>query len=83
MINPGQIAPRGELDTPKNPARFVQKQVDELAGIKQAEFEENDDVMFYNFKELKREQDDIAAVRAAVDLTKYEIGKTVFDSGEE
>lgn len=83
MINPGQIAPRGELDTPKNPTRFVQKQVDELAGIKQAEFEENDDVMFYNFKELKREQDDITAVRAAVDLTKYEIGKTVFDSGEE
>jgi hypothetical protein len=83
MINPGQITPRGELDSPKNPQRFIQKQIDELAAVKQAEIEENENnVLFYNFKEIKREQDDIAAVRNAVDLKKYEVGETVFDSGE-
>jgi len=83
LINPGQISPQSKLDTPKNPAQFIQKQVDELAGIKQAEFEEKENkVIFYNFNEIKREQNDIAAVRKSVDLKKYDVGETVFDSGE-
>jgi hypothetical protein len=83
MINPGQIQPQSKLDTPKKPVQFIQKQVDELAGIKHAEFEAKDDnVIFYNFDEIKREQDDIAAVRKSIDLKNYEIGETVFDSDE-
>lgn len=83
LINPAQISPANKLSTPKKPAQFIQKQVDELAGIKQAEFEEKENnVLFYNFNEIKREQDDIAAVRKAIDLKKYDVGETVFDSGE-
>jgi hypothetical protein len=81
LINPMQITSESILDTPKKAKEFIQKQVDELAGIKQAEFEEKE-TMLYNFNELKREQEDIAGVRRAVDLSKYEVGKTVFDSGE-
>ncbi len=83
LINPGQITPHSEVDSPKNPQGFIQKQIDELAAVKQAEIEENENnVVFYNFKELKREQDDIAVVRNSIDLKKYEVGETVFDSGE-
>ena len=36
----------------------------------------------YRFPELERELADLEAFRRGIDTKKYEVGKTVFDSGQ-
>jgi hypothetical protein len=44
--------------------------------------QEKEGVFAYRFAELEREIADLAAVRSSIDLKRYELGKTVFDSGK-
>ncbi|MBN1410081.1 MAG: hypothetical protein JW969_04500 [Spirochaetales bacterium] len=76
------ISPAGEGETPKNSGGFIRKTIDELAAVKQADVEAiAADRYSYNFKEIERELKDLVKYRSMVDLSKYNVGETVFDSG--
>ncbi len=72
-----------EADTPKKTVPFIEKQLVLYAGHKNADVEARDDgSIYYKFTELKRELDDLIKYRKNIDLNKFDVGDTVFDSGE-
>ena len=72
-----------ESDTPKKAHGFIEKQLVRYAGHKNADVEAKDDgSTYYKFTELNRELQDLIIYRKNVDLSKYDVGDTVFDSGE-
>ncbi len=72
-----------ETDTPKKAVPFIENQLLIYAGLKNADVEARDDgSTYYKFTELKRELQDLIIYRKNVDLSKYDVGDTVFDSGE-
>jgi hypothetical protein len=82
-VDEESIAYAGADETPKNARQFIQKQVKRYAAIKQADVEAEEGERFvYNFTELNRQKQDIAAYRNKIDLKQYEVGDIVFDSGE-
>jgi hypothetical protein len=68
---------------PRDLARFVKREIDELAAAKRAEVEAGEGGrQQYRFTELAEEIKDLERYRASVDLERYDVGKTVFDSAE-
>ena len=60
---------------------LLQKELDRYAAEKQAEISQtSSNRLLYNFTALAREQQDMANYRQKLDLSRFEIGKTVFDT---
>ncbi len=82
-VIPGSIAFGGRESTPRNAEAARERIVKGLAALKGAEPVQLADGSFgYDFAELKREVADLADFRRKVDVKSFEVGKTVFDSGQ-
>jgi hypothetical protein len=82
-INPAAVSSLAEVEKPKNPGRFTEDVVKQFAAMKHGEVEEAGAGKFvYTFPDFKYELDDVEKYRQTVDLSKFRVGKTVFDSGE-
>jgi hypothetical protein len=58
--------------------------LDELAAFKAGLIEEKEDGTYiYRFPDLERELKDVEVYRRSLDLKQFELGETVFDSGED
>ncbi len=58
--------------------------LDEFAAFKAGNIEEKEDgTHVYSFPELERELADLQEYRSSVDLKQFDLGDTVFDSGED
>ncbi len=83
-VDPRQIRPASAEERPKEPQREVRRVLDELAAFKQADIEPAEDGhLLYRFPELARELADLAAYRRSIDPSRFDVGRTVFDSGED
>jgi hypothetical protein len=83
-VSPSDITPeRNELD-PKDLSAASRRIIDRLAAELKAEpiVQEKEGTFAYHFAELERQLSDLQAFRSGIDLKKYAVGKTVFDSGE-
>jgi hypothetical protein len=83
-VSPSDIEPeRSELDPPDLPAAR-RRIIERLAAEQRAEpLEQGPGGAFaWRFAELERQQQDLAQFRSGIDVKKYAVGKTVFDSGE-
>ena len=89
LANPASVRPDDipPIEAPIDPKGFpaVRKRIlDRFAALKKAEpiLQEKDGSFSYRFAELERELADLERYRRTVDLSKLEVGKTVFDSGQ-
>jgi hypothetical protein len=72
-----------EEERPRDARRVVRQTLDELAALKQAELERTEDGgLIYRFPELARELRDLTDYRRSIDPARFDIGRTVFDSGD-
>ncbi len=63
---------------------FVEEELKTLAARFSGEIQQDPQGQFiYSFPEVAREVQDVARYRETIDLSSYDIGKTVFDSGEK
>ena len=70
-------------ESPSNLGGFKVKILDSLAAFKDGQIESSEaEQLFYNFPEIKRELEDVKRFRENADLSQYNIGKTIFDSGQ-
>ena len=77
------ITPKDDDESPKNYVQFTEKVIKRLAGEKYGEVEAvQDGSYYYSLQEVERENRDIESIRESIDLNKYAVGDTVFDSGE-
>jgi len=77
------IRPLGSDLDPRNFPAVSRRILDRIAAQLKAEpvVMEGTSELAYSFPELKRELTDLAEYRSSVDVSRYEVGKTVFDSG--
>jgi hypothetical protein len=82
-VDPKDIRPLGKGLDPRNLTAASQRMVERLAAALKAEPIPGDGKEFaYRFTDLEREIPDLEEYRRNVDLSKYAVGKTVFDSGQ-
>jgi hypothetical protein len=77
------VRPLGSDLDPKDFPAATRRILDRIAAQLKAEpvVMEGTSELAYTFPELKRELTDLAEYRSSVDVSRYEVGKTVFDSG--
>jgi hypothetical protein len=82
-VDARNIRPLGSDLDPKNFAETVRRILERIAAQLKAEpvVQEGTHDFAYAFPELKRELSDLAEYRSGLDVKRYEVGKTVFDSG--
>ena len=82
-VDPRDVKPLGTALDPRNLAAAGRRIIERLAAAMHAEPipQETDGVFAYRFAELEREVADLESHRKGVDLKRYELGATVFDSG--
>lgn len=72
-----------EEERPRDARQVVRRTLDELAALKQADIERTEDgELIYRFPELARELRDLTDYRRSIDPARFDIGRTVFDSGD-
>lgn len=77
------IRPQAEDENPPSAGQFISSKVKEFAAYKGADVEtEQNGGYVYVFKELDREIKDIESLRRTIDLSSFDTGKIVFDSGK-
>lgn len=82
-VNPGAIQPSGVNETPKKSGKFKEKVIKQFVGEKYGDVETTSSGGYiYVLKEYQRQIEDVNNYRNNVDLSKYAVGETVFDSGE-
>jgi hypothetical protein len=82
-VRPEAFIPTDADSTPKQLETVRKKIIDRFAALKSAEPVRLADGRFsYDFKEVEREMADAREYRKKIDLKSFEVGKTVFDSGE-
>ena len=82
--SPESVQPAGDDETPRRWQQFVKKTLDRLAALRVGEVEQKGKERFvYRFPEIERELRDVEQHRAAIDLSRYQVGATVFDSGTD
>lgn len=80
-VDPEALKPSGTEGTPRAWRAVRKRIVDRSAALKGADPVQAPDGHFiYRFTELARELADLEDYRGKVDLSKFEVGKTVFDS---
>ncbi len=82
-VDPMKIQPVGAEESPPRWEAFRDSSLKALAGLKQADIEDIGDGNFlYKFAEIDREQKDIARLRSSIDIKEFDIGSTIYDSGD-
>lgn len=83
-IDPSDLRPPLGMQEPKNFAGLARRILERLAAQLKAEpvVQEGTNAFAYRFPELERELADLEAYRRSVDVSRYDVGKTVFDSGK-
>ncbi len=82
LVDPRKIQPMGSDETPDRWEKVRDEEVKRLAAAKGADVEEEGGAFVYRITDLDREQRDIATLRNSVDIASFNIGKTIYDSGE-
>jgi len=82
-VDARNVRPLGSDLDPKNFAKVSRRILERIAAQLKAEpvVREGTNEFAYTFPELKRELTDLAEYRSSVDVSRYDVGKTVFDSG--
>jgi hypothetical protein len=82
-VDARDVRPTGTALDPKDLPAAASRMVERLAAAMSAEpiVQDQEGVFAYRFTEIEREMSDLASHRDSVDLKRYELGKTVFDSG--
>jgi hypothetical protein len=82
-VDPRDIAPAGTEADMKDFAAARKRIIERFAAFRHAEpVAMGKDAFSYRFVDLEREMADLEDYRRTVDLKRFEIGKTVFDSGQ-
>jgi hypothetical protein len=82
-VDPMKIQPVGAEETPNRWEEFRESSLKRFAAIKQADVEDvGEGTYLYKFIEVDREQKDIARLRSSIDIKKFDIGSTIYDSGD-
>jgi hypothetical protein len=82
-VNPGEIQARGEDESPKKSEKFKDSVIKKFVGEKYGDVETmGENAYMYKLPELQRQINDVRAYRDSIDLSAYDVGETVFDSGE-
>jgi hypothetical protein len=83
-VDAGEIQGTGSALDPKNLPVAASRMLDRLAAALRAEpvAKEAQGQFAYRFAEIERQAADLDRFRAKIDLKRYELGETVFDSGK-
>jgi hypothetical protein len=83
-MDPREVRPSGTALDPKNLPLASRRIIERMAASLQAEpiALEKEGAFAYSFPELQRQLADLESFRKEIDPKKYELGKTVFDSGQ-
>jgi hypothetical protein len=83
-VDPRDVRPTGTNLDPRDLAGTSRRILDRIAASLKAEPVplEKEGLFAYRFPELERELADLQAWRKSIDTKRYEVGKTVFDSGQ-
>ena len=83
-VDPRDVVPEGTGADARRAPAIIRRIIDRLAASMKAEpiAQEKEGTFAYRFAELERELADLEEFRRNVDLKRYELGKTVFDSGQ-
>ena len=83
-VDPREVRPTGTSLDPRDLPATSRRILDRIAASLKAEPVplEKEGLFAYRFPELERELADLEAYRRGIDTKRYEVGKTVFDSGE-
>ncbi len=83
-VDPRDVRPTGTNLDPRDLPGTCRRILDRIAAALKADPVplEKEGMFAYRFKELERQVADLEAFRKGVDLKRYEVGKTVFDSGK-
>ena len=83
-VDPREVRATGTPLDPKNLPAASGRIIERLAAALQAEPipQEKEGAFAYSFPELQRQLADLESFRKQVDPKRYELGKTVFDSGQ-
>ena len=89
-VDPEEIVPQLPEEKPANWRAVVERSIQDVAGEvspevveKRAANDGNPAAYIYHLPELKRQLSDIEAYRRSVQLSQFDVGKTVFDSGSD
>jgi hypothetical protein len=82
-VDPRDVRPTGTSLDPRDLPGTARRILDRIAAALKADPIplEKEGMFAYRFKELERQLADLEAFRRSIDLKRYEVGKTVFDSG--
>ena len=82
-VDARDVRPTGTNLDPRDLAGTARRVLDRIAAALKADPIplEKEGMFAYRFKELERQLADLEAFRKGIDLKRYEVGKTVFDSG--
>ena len=82
-VDPRDVRPTGTGLDPRDLPGTARRILDRIAAALKADPIplEKEGMFAYRFKELERQLADLEAFRRSIDLKRYEVGKTVFDSG--
>jgi hypothetical protein len=83
-VDPGEVRPVGSDLDPKNLAAASKRIIERLAASLGAEplVKEQEGTFAYRFRDLERQIADLEGYRRRIDLKSYEVGRTIFDSGQ-
>jgi hypothetical protein len=83
-VDPGELRPIGTNLDPRDLPATSRRVLEKIAAALKAEPIplEKEGLFAYRFPELERELADLEAFRRGIDTKRYEVGKTVFDSGQ-
>jgi hypothetical protein len=83
-VQSGDIPPTGTRMDPRNFPAACRRMLERIAAVMKAEPIplEKEGEFAYRFAEVERELTDLRAFRRTVDPSRYDLGKTVFDSGK-
>jgi hypothetical protein len=83
-VDPREVRPTGTNLDPRDLPGTARRILDRIAASLKADPVplEKEGLFAYRFKELERELADLEAFRKGIDPKRYEVGKTVFDSGQ-
>jgi hypothetical protein len=83
-VDPSEVRPVGNGLDPGNLPAVSRRIIDRLAASMGAEplVKEKEGTFAYKFSELERQIADLEDYRRKIDLKSYEVGRTIFDSGQ-
>lgn len=82
-VDPMKLQPVGADEAVEDWERLRDSSLKSFAAFKHADVEDiGDGNYLYKFNEVEREQKDIARLRSMIDVKEFDIGRTIYDSGD-